>query len=119
MGTALAILLAANVDSVSAQSQPQPTPCFRWSGQVAIANAPGQAPGEGVNASTLWYYGGQAMTSQGQTNNLWTNALVALPLDQGANSRLQPTSGKECVCTDVATLCRLANWNAASETRRA
>ncbi|KWU41263.1 hypothetical protein RHOSPDRAFT_37209 [Rhodotorula sp. JG-1b] len=82
MGPALAILLAANVDSVSAQSQPQPTPCFRWSGQVAIANAPGEAPGEGVNASTLWYYGGQAMTSQGQTNNLWTNALVALPLDQ-------------------------------------
>lgn len=80
MGTVFAGFLAAK--SVSAQSQPQPTPCFRWSGQVAIANAPGQAPGQDVNASTLWYYGGQAMTSQGQTNNLWTNALVALPLDQ-------------------------------------
>lgn len=70
--------------SVAAQSQPQPTPCFRWAGQAAIANKPGEAPGQGVNASTLWYYGGQAMTSQGQTSNLWTNALVALPLDQGA-----------------------------------
>ena len=119
MGTALAILLAANVDSVSAQSQPQPTPCFRWSGQVAIANAPGQAPGEGVNASTLWYYGGQAMTSQGQTNNLWTNALVALPLDQGAYSDCSLPRKEECVCADVMTQRRLANWNAASETGRA
>ncbi|GAA5867629.1 hypothetical protein JCM3774_001536 [Rhodotorula dairenensis] len=68
--------------SVAAQSQPQPTPCFRWAGQAAIANKPGEAPGQGANASTLWYYGGQAMTSQGQTSNLWTNALVALPLDQ-------------------------------------
>ncbi|GAA5985185.1 hypothetical protein JCM10908_002559 [Rhodotorula pacifica] len=68
--------------TAAAQWQPQPTPCFRWAGQVAIANKPGQAPGQGVNASTLWYYGGQATTSQGQTSNTWTNALVALPLDQ-------------------------------------
>lgn len=79
-----AVLAFATVQGATAQSQPQPTPCFRWSGQVAIANKPGQAPGSGVNASTLWYYGGEAMTSQGQTSDLWTNALIALPLDQGA-----------------------------------
>ncbi|POY76409.1 hypothetical protein BMF94_0607 [Rhodotorula taiwanensis] len=77
-----AVLAFATVQGATAQPQPQPTPCFRWSGQVAIANKPGQAPGSGVNASTLWYYGGEAMTRQGQTSDLWTNALIALPLDQ-------------------------------------
>lgn len=58
------------------------------------------------------------MTSQGQTNNLWTNALVALPLDQGAYSRLRSTE-ERIVCVDLMLLCRLADWNAASQTRRA
>ncbi|KPV73878.1 uncharacterized protein RHOBADRAFT_54469 [Rhodotorula graminis WP1] len=67
----------------SAQQQPQPTPCFRWSGQMAVANAAGTSSSNGSSsASTLWYYGGQSKLESSQTSDWWTNALVALPLDQ-------------------------------------
>ncbi|KAI5477155.1 Kelch-type beta propeller domain containing protein [Pseudohyphozyma bogoriensis] len=71
-------LLTTLYTSVYAQ-QNQPNPCFRWSGQVALANAPN---GTGNSTSTLWYYGGEAATQQGQTTGLWTNALVALDLSK-------------------------------------
>ncbi|KAK4047347.1 hypothetical protein OIO90_006206 [Microbotryomycetes sp. JL221] len=60
-------------------SQAQPNPCFRWSGQVAIARAPGAAL---PSNTTLWYYGGNRKLSSDQTDNLWTNALVALDLSK-------------------------------------
>ncbi|GAA5843313.1 hypothetical protein JCM9279_002058 [Rhodotorula babjevae] len=68
----------------AAQEQPQPTPCFRWSGQMAVANAAGTSSSSNgtSSASTLWYYGGQAKLESSQTSDWWTNALVALPLDQ-------------------------------------
>ncbi|BGP26831.1 hypothetical protein JCM10295v2_005792 [Rhodotorula toruloides] len=81
-------VIAASASTASAQSQPQPTPCFRWSGQAALANSPSDSTGNGT--STLWYYGGEAMTSQGQTNNLWTNALVSLPVDQDWDTGAPP-----------------------------
>jgi len=84
------LLLGAAVASTTvtnAQSQPQPTPCFRWSGQMAVANAPGSSSGNGTSsANTLWYYGGQAKLESSQTSNWWTNALVSLALDQGTSS---------------------------------
>ncbi|GAA5825864.1 hypothetical protein JCM11251_000031 [Rhodosporidiobolus azoricus] len=61
---------------VAAQSQPQPNPCFRWSGMMAIANA----RGGGGEANTLYYYGGEAQTSERQQDDTWTNALVSLSL---------------------------------------
>ncbi|GAA5891453.1 hypothetical protein JCM6882_004475 [Rhodosporidiobolus microsporus] len=61
---------------VAAQSQPQPNPCFRWSGSMALANARG-----GSNASTLYYFGGEAQTSENQQEDTWTNALVSLSLE--------------------------------------
>ncbi|GAA6039319.1 hypothetical protein JCM8097_003264 [Rhodosporidiobolus ruineniae] len=73
LAPALALLPAA----VQAQSQPQPTPCFRWSGQATVANAKGQTSG---NGTTLYYFGGEAQTSSGQDSNTWTNALVSLSL---------------------------------------
>lgn len=92
----LVVAIIGLASSVSAQSQPQPTPCFvslvtslsfawisalsvklqRWSGQVALGNGP-----NGSNSSsTLWYYGGEAKTDPDQTENLWTNALVSVDL---------------------------------------
>lgn len=67
------ILLLGAAPAAFAQTQSQPRPCFRWSGQVAQT----QNQGGGV---TLWYYGGEAMLSSSQTSNLWTNALVSLDL---------------------------------------
>lgn len=43
---------------------------------MAIANS---ASG-GNSTSTLYYQGGEAMTTVGQTSGLWTNALVAVDL---------------------------------------
>ncbi|GAA5922899.1 hypothetical protein JCM1841_003775 [Sporobolomyces salmonicolor] len=74
-----ALLLSTLGPSAEGQTQQQPSPCFRWSGQMAIANSPGSS---GNGSSSLYYYGGQAMTSQDQTSDTWTNALVAIALDQ-------------------------------------
>jgi len=53
---------------------------------MAVANAAGAASSNGTSsASTLWYYGGQAKLDSSQTSDWWTNALVSLPLDQGAS----------------------------------
>lgn len=60
------------------------TPCFRWSGQIALATAPDAAPDS--NLTTLYYHGGQRMTSSSQTSNWWTNALVSLDLGRGAST---------------------------------
>ncbi|GAA5880857.1 hypothetical protein JCM1840_003301 [Sporobolomyces johnsonii] len=75
-----ALLLSTLGPSAYGQTQQQPSPCFRWSGQMAIANSPGSSSGN--SSSSLYYYGGQAMTSEDQTSNTWTNALVAIGLDQ-------------------------------------
>lgn len=46
---------------------------------MAIAGSP-----SGGNAtSTLWYQGGERMTSSSQTDNLWTNALLSIDLTTG------------------------------------
>jgi hypothetical protein len=42
--------------------------CFRWAQQSAIVNG------------TLYLYGGQAMTTQGQTDNTWNNDFLTLDL---------------------------------------
>ncbi|GAA5864212.1 hypothetical protein JCM8547_001294 [Rhodosporidiobolus lusitaniae] len=74
----LPLLLILSLSSlVSAQTQPQPTPCFRWSGQMTIANAKGE-----TNSSTLYYFGGEAQTTESQEENTWTNALVSMSLDE-------------------------------------
>ncbi|GAA5820761.1 hypothetical protein JCM3770_005959 [Rhodotorula araucariae] len=79
----LGALAAVTVTPLAnAQSQPQPTPCQRWSGAVAVANAPGTSGNGTSAASTLYYYGGQAKLDSSQTDNWWTNALVSLALDQ-------------------------------------
>ncbi|KAM0750944.1 hypothetical protein T439DRAFT_343057 [Meredithblackwellia eburnea MCA 4105] len=73
----LALLLGmAQLQLATAQSQPQPNVCKRWSGQMAISTS---ATG-GNSTSTLYYMGGEAMTSQDQTTGLWTNAMVAIDL---------------------------------------
>ncbi|BGP42567.1 hypothetical protein JCM10450v2_006673 [Rhodotorula kratochvilovae] len=77
-----ALAAIATAPIASAQSQPQPTPCQRWSGAVALANAPGASSNGTSTASTLYYYGGQAKLDSSQSSNWWTNALVALPLDR-------------------------------------
>ncbi|CEQ41658.1 SPOSA6832_03417 [Sporobolomyces salmonicolor] len=74
-----ALLLSTLGPSAEGQTQQQPSPCFRWSGQacgslfdrsrwrsltssvqMAIANSPGSS---GNGSSSLYYYGGQAMTN--------------------------------------------------------
>ncbi|KAL8280709.1 hypothetical protein RQP46_007032 [Phenoliferia psychrophenolica] len=71
-----ALVFASFVIPALAQTYPQPNVCFRWSGQMAIANS---ASG-GNSTSTLYYQGGEASLTSGQTSGLWTNALVALDL---------------------------------------
>ncbi|GAA5936076.1 uncharacterized protein JCM15063_002700 [Sporobolomyces koalae] len=58
-----------------AQEQQQPNPCYRWSGQMAIANSRGSS-----SAKSLFYYGGQAITSASASQGNWTNALVSIDL---------------------------------------
>ncbi|GAA6007118.1 hypothetical protein JCM10207_001514 [Rhodosporidiobolus poonsookiae] len=82
----LAALLSFVTAFGSAQEQAQPNVCYRWSGQMAIANAKGSSS----EASTLYYFGGEARTSTGQDTNTWTNALVSLPLDQDWQSGTPP-----------------------------
>ncbi|GAA5869395.1 hypothetical protein JCM16303_000454 [Sporobolomyces ruberrimus] len=69
--------LALSPISTLAQEQQQPNPCYRWSGQMAIANSRGSTSG---NDKSIWYYGGQAITSTSSTQGNWTNALVSIDL---------------------------------------
>ncbi|GAA5825789.1 hypothetical protein JCM5353_001428 [Sporobolomyces roseus] len=62
------LFLSSQFSSTLAQEQAQPNPCYRWSGQLAIAG------------SSLYYYGGQAITSASASVGNWTNALVSIDL---------------------------------------
>lgn len=57
------------VAACRAQSQAQPFPCLRYSGQLAVAGD-----------HTVYYQGGLAKLAPDQTSSLWTNALVKLDL---------------------------------------
>ncbi|GJN93507.1 hypothetical protein Rhopal_006564-T1 [Rhodotorula paludigena] len=87
---AASTLVALAAAPAFAQQQPQPNPCFRWSGQMAIANKAGASTNGTSTASTLWYQGGQAKLSSDQDSNWWTNALVSLPLDESWQTGTPP-----------------------------
>ncbi|GAA5946615.1 hypothetical protein JCM3765_000319 [Sporobolomyces pararoseus] len=74
--TSFTIFLSTLLPTSLAQEQQQPNPCYRWSGQMAIANS------KGSSGQTLYYYGGQAITSASSTQGNWTNALVGIDLSE-------------------------------------
>ncbi|GAA5898705.1 uncharacterized protein JCM6883_003397 [Sporobolomyces salmoneus] len=79
-----------------AQEQQQPNPCYRWSGQMAIANA------KGSSGDTLYYYGGQAITSASSTVGNWTNALVSIDLSTEWNTGTPPISLVEAATSNYS-----------------
>ncbi|GAA5836726.1 hypothetical protein JCM3766R1_007002 [Sporobolomyces carnicolor] len=91
--TTLALALSA-IPTSFAQDQQQPNPCYRWSGQMAVANS------KGSSGQTLYYYGGQAITSASSTRGNWSNALVSIDLSTDWQAGTPPLTLVEAATTN-------------------